>query len=170
MAFLLLTQGAWGEEQLIQVPGDSWAVRINARKLESRKPNGNGVYLGIANRLQVTLHVDAPRCGGGSSNEVIYECFASSLKKNPIVKWETERANTRTNGGVLVMYMSSTEVDGKTGSAFNVNVLLSNKDKWVNMHASIASPTREDIATLFSIAESMTIGSTTSESDGGVKK
>ena len=170
LALLLLSPAVQAEEQLIQVPGEGWAVRLNAPRLDSSTGPGRGVFFGKADRLQVSIFVDAPRCQGSNSDEKMYECFAASLKKNPVVKWESERANTRPNGGVLVMYMTHAEVNGTTGNAFNINVLLAKNGKWVDMHASIASPTREDIASLLTVAASMTIVGSMQENESAISK
>ena len=103
------------------------------------------------------MFVEPPRCPGGDSDENIYECFAAVLRKNPIADWDTERANTRPNGGVVVMYMTRGEVGGAKGGAFNINLLLAHQGKWVDMHTSIASPTQDDIKALFAIVSSAEI-------------
>jgi hypothetical protein len=145
------------EEQLIPAPSEGWALRMNAPKLEQSKGDVPAAFYGKADRLQVSLFVEAPRCSGGNSDEKIYECFANSLKRNPIVKWETERANTRPKGGVMVMYMTQSEVDGKINSAFNINILFAKNGKWADLHTSITAPTRDDIKTLLTLAESVSI-------------
>jgi hypothetical protein len=115
------------------------------------------VFHGRADRLQISVFVEPPKCSGGDSDENVYECFAAVLKKDPIADWDTERANTRPNGGVTVMYMTRVETGGAKGRAFNVNLLLVYKGKWVDMHTSIASPTKEDVEALFAIVNSAEI-------------
>ena len=55
------------------------------------------------------------------------------------------------------MYMTRAEIGGVKGHAFNINLLLVHKGKWVDMHTSIASPTEDDIKTLFAIVNSAEI-------------
>ena len=157
IAGVLMATAALAEDQVISVPGEDWKIHFDAPRLTPDKGTPTSVFYGRADRLQISVFVEPPRCPGGDSDENVYECFAAVLKKNPVADWDTERANTRPNGGVTVMYMTRGEIGGAKGVAFNINLLLVHKGKWVDMHTSIASPTQDDIKTLFAIVNSAEI-------------
>jgi hypothetical protein len=154
---IIIATPALSEEQTISVPGQSWKIRFDAPRLIPVKGAAPSIFYGRADRLQISIFVEPPRCPGGDSDENIYRCFAASLKKNPVAIWDTERANTRPKGGVVVMYMTRVEVDGKTGGAFNINLLFAHNGKWADMHTSIASPTPKDVNALMAIVNSAAI-------------
>jgi hypothetical protein len=154
---VLIATSAMAEDQSISIPGEDWKIRFDAPALTPDQGIPTSVFHGRADRLQISVFVEAPRCPGGDSDENVYECFAAVLKKNPVADWDTERANTRPNGGVTVMYMTRAEIGGAKGRAFNINLLLVHKGRWVDMHTSIASPTQDDIKTLFAIVNSVEI-------------
>jgi hypothetical protein len=157
VAGLLLAASAFAEDQTISIPGEDWKIRFDAPQLTPGKGVAHTVFYGRSHRLQISVFVEPPRCPGGDSDENVYECFAAVLRKNPVADWDTERANTRPNGGVTVMYMTRGEIGGVKGGAFNINLLLVHNGKWVDMHTSIASPTQADIKTLYAIVSSAEI-------------
>ena len=157
IAGVLISTSALAEDQIISIPGEDWKIRFDAPRLTPDKGIPTSVFYGRADRLQISVFVEPPRCPGGDSDENVYECFAAVLKRNPVADWDSERANTRPNGGVTVMYMTRAEIGGVKGHAFNINLLLVHKGKWVDMHTSIASPTEDDIKTLFAIVNSAEI-------------
>jgi hypothetical protein len=154
---LLRATSALAEDQIVSIPGEDWRIRFDAPQLTPGKGIAQSIFYGRADRLQISVFVEPPRCPGGDSDENVYECFAAVLRKNPVADWDTERANTRPNGGVTVMYMTRGETGALKGSAFNINLLLVHNGKWVDMHTSIASPTQDDIKTLFAIVNSAEI-------------
>jgi len=153
---LLIGSFVHAEELVIAVPGETWGIRLDAPKLSPGDGPKNSIFYGRADRFQLSFFVELPRCSGGDSDEEIYECFAMTLQKNPIVEWETERANTLPSG-VLVMYMAKMEDDGKIGRSFNMHVLFARHGKWADVHGSIASPSKDDIEKLFAIMNSVTV-------------
>jgi hypothetical protein len=157
LAGLLMATSASAEEQTISIPGEGWKIRFDAPKLTPSKGVANSVFNGRSDRLQISVFVESPRCPGGDSDENVYECFAEALRKDPVADWDSERANTRPNGGVTVMYMTRGEIGGTKGGAFNINLLLVHEGKWVDMHTSISSPTQDDIKALFAIVSSAEI-------------
>ena len=157
IAGVLIATSALAEDQIISIPGEDWKIRFDAPRLTPDKGVPASAFYGRADRLQISVFVEPPKCPGGDSDENVYECFAAVLKKDPIADWDTERANTRPNGGVTVMYMTHVETGGAKGSAFNINLLLVYKGKWVDMHTSIASPTQGDVKALFAIVNSAEI-------------
>jgi hypothetical protein len=154
---LLTATSALAEDQTISIPGENWTIRFDAPELTPGKGIAQSVFYGRADRLQISVFVEPPRCAGGDSDENVYECFAAVLRKNPVADWDTERANTRPNGGVTVMYMTRGEVGGAKGNALNINLLLVHNGKWVDIHTSIASPSQDDVKMLFAIVSSAEI-------------
>jgi len=154
---LAISSSVLAEEQTISVPGEGWRIRFEAPKLTPGKGAVPSVFYGRADRLQVSFFVEPPKCPGGDSDETMYECFTASLRKNPVVDWDTERGNTRPGGGVMVMYMTRLEIAGARGRAFNINLLFPRNGKWADLHTSIASPTEEDIRSLLELVNSVAI-------------
>ena len=146
----------------LAVPGAGWHITFDAPKLTPTAGVATSLFSGQSDRLQVSFFAEAPRCPGGDSNEVIYNCFAKSLQQSPLVAWDTERANTASNR-VQVMYITHVEHDGKQGTAFNVNVLFAHRGKWADFHGSIASPNKEDLKQLMEIVNSVRVVDDTAE-------
>jgi hypothetical protein len=157
IASILIATPVVAEDQTISIPGEDWKIRFDAPQLTPGKGVAQSVFYGRADRLQISVFVELPRCPGGDSDENVYECFAAVLRKNPVADWDSERANTRANGGVTVMYMTREEIGGAKGGAFNINLLLVHQGKWVDVHTSIASPTQDDVKALFAIVSSVEI-------------
>lgn len=156
---LILGVAAYAEEQIIAVPGEGWRIRFDAPKLAKLAPRPGivqSVFFGRADRFQLSFFVEPPRCLGGDSNQNIYACFAQALRQNPYVLWDTERANTVSNG-VYVTYISRIEREGRVGTSVNINLLFSRNGKWADVHASIASPVKEDVNSLYAIMDSVKI-------------
>jgi hypothetical protein len=153
---LLMGVRAHAEDQVISVPGEGWRIHFESPKLAPLGSTSRSLFLGRADRLQVSFFVEPPRCVGGDSDENIYECFTKSLKTNPVVEWDTERGNTVPNG-VLVMYMAKMEIDGRVGRSFNVHLLFARHGKWADLHSSIASPTADDVSRLMALIDSVKI-------------
>lgn len=138
------------------MPGEGWRIRFEAPKLAPVKGLVPSLFFGRADRLQISFFAEPPRCAGGDSDENIYACFTETLKKNPDVIWDSERGNTVPNG-ILVMYLSQREVDGKVGRSYNMNLLFAHNGKWADLHASFAAPKPEDVTTLKAIIDSVKI-------------
>lgn len=155
-AALLAFSPAHAAEQILSAPGEGWHLRLDAPTLTPAAVNFGSVYSGRADRLQLSFFVAAPHCGGGSSKENIYNCFATAMKKSPLVVWETERGNTVPNG-VQVMYMARLDPSPGAARSFNMHLLFARNGKWADVHASIASPTREDITMLAAVVNSIVI-------------
>ena len=156
LAAVLVVASARAEEQVIPVPGEGWRIRLNAPRLVPAASPGTGVYAGRADRLQLTVFVEPPRCPGGNGDENIYNCFAQALKKSPLVMWETERGNT-TPKGVQVMYLARLDTGAAAAKSFNIHLLFSRRGKWADVHGSIAAPGKDDIAALSALMDSITI-------------
>jgi hypothetical protein len=156
LIFLVIDPFVHADELNIPVPGQSWSIRLDAPKLVPGGGSKNSIFYGRADRLQLSFFVEPPRCPGGDSDENIYECFANSLQHDPIVEWDTERANT-IQSGVLVMYMAKLEEDGKMGRSFNMHVLFAHQGKWADVHGSFASPSKEDVENLYAIMNSIKV-------------
>src|SRR5262249_26333668 len=136
--------------------GEGWRIRFKAPKLTPQEDTNPSIYYGRADRFQLSFFVEPPRCPGGDSDEVIYNCFAETLRRNPIVDWDSERGNTNHNG-VVVMYITRATIAGKTGSAFNINLLFAHRGKWADVHTSIAAPKKEDVPKLGAIIDSIAV-------------
>jgi hypothetical protein len=156
LASTLVFSFARSEDRIIPAPGEGWRVRISAPKLDTVPSVLPSAYSGRAGRLEISFFVEPPRCAGGDSDENIYKCFATSLQRNPLVVWDTERANTRPNG-IQVMYISQASSEKDAAKAFNINLLFARRGKWADIHVSIASPTQEDVKELFKIMDSITV-------------
>jgi len=156
LSTFFLCAGAYAEEQIISVPGEGWRIRFEAPKLTPTPGLASSVFFGRADRFQLSFFVEPPRCPGGDSKEIIYSCFARTLRKNPYVLWDTERGNTVPNG-VYVTYMIRIERDGGVGRSLNINLLFARNGKWADVHASIASPGKDDVEKLYAIMDSMKI-------------
>ena len=155
-AVLLASSPAYAAEQILPVPGEGWHIRLDAPPLTPAAVTFGSVYSGSAGRLQLSFFVSAPRCAGGDANEAIYHCYTAALKKSPLVVWETERGNTVPNG-VQVMYMARLDTAQAAGKSFNMHLLFARNGKWADVHASIASPTKDDITLLAAVVNSIVI-------------
>jgi len=160
MVFLLTCSTAWGEEQTIRVPGEGWRIRFEAPKLLPGPAPAPGerqrVFYGSAGLFQLTFFVEPPRCGGPDTDENIYACFLPNLLKNPYIVSDSVRANTVPNG-VQVMALSRVQTERGTGTNFSMHLLFARRGKWADVHASFASPTKDDVRALAAIVSSIKI-------------
>lgn len=158
--FLLACSLACAEEQTIRVPGEGWRIRFEAPELSpapAPPPGGRQrVYYGKADRLQLTFFVEPPGCAGPDTDENIYACFLPRLLKNPYIVSDSVRANTVPNG-VLVMAFSRLQTEIGTGTNFSMHLLFARRGKWADVHASFASPTKDDVRALAAIMNSIRI-------------
>lgn len=147
---------SWAVEQTITVPGEGWHIRFDAPQLAPAAGMVPSVFYGAADRFQLSIFVEPPRCGGPDTSENIYDCFLQKMLKNPYIMRDSIRANT-TQNGVLVMAFSKIESEGRVGTNFSMHLLFARKGKWADVHASFASPTKEDVKALLAIMESIKI-------------
>lgn len=151
-----LSSIAWAEEQVIHVPGEGWRIRFEAPKLVAAPGQKPSVFYGSADRFQLSFFVEPPRCGGPDTDENIYACFLPKLLNNPNIMNDSVRANTKQNG-VQVMAFSRVEVGGKAATNFSMHLLFARHGKWADVHASFASPTKDDVKTLSAIMDSIKV-------------
>lgn len=156
LASALLFSNAHADEQAISVPGEGWRIRFNAPRLTPADGLEPGIYTGIAERMRLSFAVEKPRCTGPDSDENMYNCFASSLEKNPGVAWDTERGNVARNG-VHVTYFSVRDPVNDTGRVLNVNLLFARNGKWADVHVSMNAPKKEDVNALFDVVDSIVV-------------
>lgn len=146
------------EEHVVSVPGEGWKIRFDAPKMEPTEGLEKSIFNGHAKteNIVISLFVEPPQCGGDDSNENIYNCFASRLKKSPVVIWDTERGNTVPNG-VMVEYLGQLPQKKVVTTSFHVHLLFARKGKWADFHASVWSLTEPDIRQLLDIIASVKI-------------
>lgn len=160
ISFLSASSIAWGEEQTIRVPGEGWRIRFDAPKLSPGPAPAPGerrrVFYGSAGLFQLTFFVEPPRCVGPDTDENIYACFLPNLLKNPYIVSDSIRANTVPNG-VQVMAFSRVQTERGTGTNFSMHLLFAQHGKWADVHASFASPTKDDVRALAAIMSSIKI-------------
>jgi len=156
LAALAFASSAHAEELLIPVPGAGWHLRMDVPAgMHPADAAAGALYAGVSGRFQVSAFTEAHEwCPGPETNENIYACYTALLRKSPVADWNSERGNTAPNG-VHIMYMSYATIDGKKGSAFNINVLFAHGGKWVDVHFSMASPKPDDADVLLAAAASV---------------
>jgi len=153
---LACASSARAAELIVPVPGAGWHLRMDVPAgMQPADKAPGALYAGRADRFQVSAFAEAHEwCPGPDTNENIYACYTAILRKSPIADWNSERGNTAANG-VHVMYMTRGEVDGKKGSAFNINVLFAHGGKWIDVHFSVAAPRPEDADAILAAAASV---------------
>jgi hypothetical protein len=147
---------AYSEDQSISVPGEGWRIRFDAPKLTPIPGPVPSVFYGKADRFQLSLFVEKPRCDGPDTNENIYACHLKKVLANPYVVSDSVRGYTTTNG-VQTMAFYRIQTAAGVGTNFSMNLLFARKGKWANVHASFASPTPDDAKALYTIMDSIKI-------------
>lgn len=156
LLFLSVSSTAWADEQVIPVPGEGWGIRFEAPRLVAVSGSKQSVFYGSADRFQLSFFVEPPRCGGPDTDENIYACFLPKLLNSPHIMKDSVRANTKQNG-VQVMAFSREEIGGRVGTNFSMHLLFARHGKWADVHASFASPTKDDVKTLSAIMDSIRV-------------
>ena len=143
----------------VPVPPTSWAVTFDApalKKLNDDAGTKNLLYSGNAGRLNVTLQVGPPECPGGSTNQEIYDCFSTRLKRLKGVVPESVSA-TETPRGVELTYLLRINQGERSIGLYNMHLLFAHQGNWGDLHVSMMQPQSGDMPVVTRIIRSFAI-------------
>jgi hypothetical protein len=158
---LLISSGAaQAEPTKIDIPGQGWSITFESPVLtkvkESNVPE-QYMYFGNANRFNLSLYVETPRCEGGHSHEAFLKCFWQKASTNPLIKKDTVRTSCN-DRYCKIVYDVEANIRGTQIRQRNVNLLFAYREKWTDVHASIVNPNEEDLNTIENVATSLSYG------------
>jgi hypothetical protein len=143
------------EPTVIRMPELGWEVRFDAPatgKVNEERSTQAYHYAGNADRFNLSLFIEDPRCPGGVALEDHVRCFAGRIDGVPNLVKESIRVN-RIARGAQVSYLLYAPVDGKLVKALHTHLLFADKGKWGDLHASVIRPTTEEMGMLLGLGD-----------------
>jgi hypothetical protein len=115
------------------------------------------MYVGTADRFNLSLYVERPGCAGESTHKANFECFWPKAKRNPMIDQASVKTTT-TSDYIKVEYDIKAPFQGKTITLRNINFLFAYQGKWMDLHVSIIEPTASDLSLLKTFEDSLSYG------------
>jgi len=140
----------------IPVPGEGWQIKFEGPVLavESQQVSADGLtYRGNAGLFNVSAFVGAP-AGSGGDSKACRDHFWLKASQNPLIQkdsvkqWSTPMCE-------CVEYVSTDESQGEKLTLANIHCCFELLGKWVDVHASVISPTEDDTRMLKKLGESL---------------
>jgi len=140
----------------IPVVGQGWQIKFEGPVLavESQEYKVDGLtYRGNAGRFNVSAFVGAPADKGGDS-KACRDHFWKLASENPMIEkdsvkqWSTPMCE-------CVESVTKDESQGEESTQAHINCYFELLGKWVDVHASVISPTDDDKQMLKKLAESL---------------
>ncbi|WP_395738509.1 hypothetical protein [Prosthecobacter sp.] len=144
------------ETLVIPVVGQGWRIKFEGPVLavESQHFDADGlIYRGNAGRFNVSAIVE-PQPGGGDDSKACRDHFWQKAVQNPMVQkdsvkqWSTPMCE-------CVEYVTVDESQGEKQTLANIDCYFELLGKWVDIHASVITPTDDDTRMLKKLGESL---------------
>jgi hypothetical protein len=151
----------------IPVAGQGWQIKFEGPVLavESEEINADGLtYRGNAGRFNVSAVVGA-QAGGGGDSKVCRDHFWQQASLNPMIQKDSVK-QWSTPTCECVEYVTVNESQSGKLTEGDIDCYFELLGKWVDVHASVISPTDDDTRMLKALAESL-MYCTFSKSQGG---
>ena len=145
------------ETWIIPVVGKGWQITFDGPvpAMESTQPNEQGlVYRANAGRFNVSVFVEAPAEGGGDS-KACRDYYWAKGSRNPIIQKDSVK-QWSAPACECVEYQSAGEIKG--GGKFrqaSIHCFFAHEGRWVDVHASVMTPTEADQTLLKNLAQSL---------------
>lgn len=159
------------ERLVIPVAGQGWQIKFEGPVLavETQEINAGGLtYRGYVDRFNVSAVVGAQPSGGGDDNKACRDHFWQQAGENPLIQKESIK-QWSTPYCECVEYVTVDESKSEKLTEGNINCYFGLLGKWVDVHASVSSPTNEDTRMLKALGESL-MYCTFSDSKGGMRE
>lgn len=140
----------------IPVPGEGWQIKFEGPVLavESQEVSTDGLtYRGNAGLFNVSAFVGAP-AGSGGDSKACRDHFWQKAIQNPMIQqasvkqWSTPLCE-------CVEYVTVDESQGEKLTQANIDCYFELLGKWVDVHASVISPTEDDTRMLKKLGDSL---------------
>jgi hypothetical protein len=136
----------------LKIPDTGWAISFDSPRLskpEESRVGPNYAFRATSGRFNISVFVEQQE-GTGDMHSDCYRYYWPMASKNPKILQDTVSVS-RTGRYYRVQYDLGAEFKGRFIKQKNVNYYFAYQGKWVDVHISIASPTKEDepIFTLF---------------------
>ena len=140
----------------IPVAGEGWQIKFEGPVLavESLESNAAGLtYRGNAERFNVSAFVGAP-AGNGGDSKACRDHFWKLAGENPAIQKDSVKQRSAPTCE-CVEYVTKEEGQGEESTRANINCYFELLGKWVEVHASVISPTADDKQMLDKLAGSL---------------
>jgi hypothetical protein len=144
------------EVLFIPVVGQGWRIRFEGPVLavESQHFDADGlIYRGNAGRFNVSAFVNGQPAADGDS-KACRDHFWQKAAQNPMIQKESVK-QWSAPWCECVEYVTVDESQGERMTQANINCYFELLGKWVDVHASVISPTDEDTRMLKKLGESL---------------
>ena len=140
----------------IPVVGQGWQIKFEGPVLavESQDCNADGLtYRGNAGRFNVSAFVGKP-AGKGGDSKACRDHFWKQASQNPMIQKDSVR-QWSTPYCECVESVTKDDSLGEESTRANINCFFELLGQWVDVHASVISPTDDDKQMLKRLAESL---------------
>ncbi|MCF7786552.1 MAG: hypothetical protein K9N47_10545 [Prosthecobacter sp.] len=140
----------------VPVVDQGWQIKFEGPVLavESQQFNADGLtYRGNAGRFNVSAFVGAP-AGSGGDSKACRDHFWQKASQNPMIQKDSVK-QWNTPYCECVEYVTVDESQGEKLTLANMNCYFELLGKWVEVHASVISPTEDDTQMLKKLGESL---------------
>ncbi len=144
------------EVLVIPVVGQGWRIKFEGPVLavESQYFDADGlIYRGNAGRFNVSARVEGQPSSGGDS-KACRDHLWKKAAQNPMIQKESIKLWSA-KWCECVEYVTVDESQGERMTQANINCYFELLGKWVDVHASVISPTDEDTQMLKRMGESL---------------
>jgi hypothetical protein len=158
---LLSMASLHAESLVIPVVGKGWQIGFEGPTLftENMEPNEEGLrYKANAGLFNISAFVEAAAVKDGGSKECRDHIWRQA-SKNPMIQKESIKLWSAENCE-CVEYTIAGDFKGEKFTQANINCFFTHEGKWVDVHASIVSPSAEDVQLLQRLAKSLNYGPT----------
>jgi hypothetical protein len=139
----------------IPIPKQGWSISVDAPALargQGQEEGSNYIYRANNGRFNLSIFVE-PQVKAGGSKEC-YEYYWPQANRNPLISKPTVKISN-TDKFYRVEY---DVVVGPQATQKNVNYYFMFEGKWVDVHVSMMSPTKEDDAVIASFDKGLRYG------------
>lgn len=145
------------EQLVVPVAGEGWHLAFEGPRLfkEAMQQDAQGLqYKANAGRFNLSVFVESPD-GKGGDHKACRDFYWPQASRNPMIQKQTVK-HWSAPEGECVEYVLAGEREGVGAfSLANINCYCSHQGKWVDVHASVISPTDEDVQMLQKLAKSL---------------
>ena len=148
------------ETWIIPVVGKGWQITFDGPvpAMESTQPNEQGlVYRANAGLFNLSVFVEVP-AGSGGDSKACRDFYWLQASKNPMIQKDTVKQWSAPACECVEYQIAGETKDGKKFKQANINCYFAHEGRWVDVHASVMTPTEADQTLLKNLAQSLTRG------------
>ena len=138
----------------MRIPDQGWQITFDApvvTKVKETNSQTQYYFSGNSDRFNLSLTVETPSCPG-ESLEDNYKCILQKIESIPGVVRQSISAEKRPTN-IQVSYIIYAPVGGRAIKVMNTHVLFAHKARWGDLHASVVTPTMQEVAMLLGLGD-----------------